>query len=151
VIAIVAVRGPGEGNLILAASIVWWVAYARLVRGQTLVVRELPYMAAARASGYSRTRQITRHLGPNVVLQPLVYVSSDIVYAILLASSVSFLGLGVQPPVAEWGQMVADAQSFTTTAWWMALFPGLAIVVTGVVFSLLGDGLAQLVSSMSRS
>jgi peptide/nickel transport system permease protein len=151
VIAIVTIRGPGTRNLILAASLVWWVAYARLVRGESLLVRELPYMGAARMSGFSSARQISRHLGPNVVLQPVVYLSSDIIYAILLASSVSFLGLGVQPPTAEWGQMVADSQNFMTTAWWMAFFPGLAIVLTGVAFSLMGDGLAALISRTGRS
>jgi peptide/nickel transport system permease protein len=139
VIAIVATRGPGVANLVFAASTVWWVSYARLVRGEALAIRALPYMAAARASGFSSMRCILRHLLPNVVVQPLVYASSDIIYALLLASSVSFLGLGVQPPTPEWGQMIADAQNFITTAWWMAFFPGLALVVTGVAFAFLGD------------
>jgi peptide/nickel transport system permease protein len=139
VIAIVATRGPGVTYLVLAASTVWWVSYARLVRGEALAIRALPYMAAARASGFSSSRCVFRHLLPNIVVQPLVYASSDVIYALLLASSVSFLGLGVQPPTPEWGQMIADAQNFITTAWWMALFPGIALVVTGVAFAFLGD------------
>ncbi len=113
------------------------------------MIRELPYMAAARASGYSTSRCIVRHLLPNIVAQPLVYASSDIIYALLLASSVSFLGLGVQQPTPEWGQMVADAQNFLTTAWWMALFPGLAIVATGIAFSVLGDAVVHVLSGDS--
>jgi peptide/nickel transport system permease protein len=139
VLAIVATRGPGVTNLVLAASTVWWVSYARLVRGEALAIRSLPYMAAARTSGFSSVRCIFRHLLPNIVVQPLVYASSDIIYALLLASSVSFLGLGVQPPTPEWGEMIAEAQNFITTAWWMALFPGLALVATGVAFAFLGD------------
>ena len=143
VISIVAVRGPGVSSLFVAVSFVGWVFYARLTRGEVLVARRLDYMRAAQASGYSRARIFARHLLPNVVIQPLVYASSDLVYALLLGASVSFLGLGVQAPTPEWGQMVFEGKTFITSQWWMAVFPGLAIVVTGVAFSLIGDGIAD--------
>lgn len=146
VMAVVSARGPGTFNLVLAASMVWWVSYARLVRAETLVIRELPYMAAARASGYSTPRCIVFHLLPNVASQALIYASSDVIYALLLASSVSFLGLGVQAPTPEWGQMIADSQNFMTTAWWLPLFPGIAIILTGVAFSMLGDAAQNVLS-----
>ncbi len=143
VICIVAVRGPGLSSLFVAVSLVAWVFYARLTRAEVVVARRLNYMRAAEASGFSRTRIFTRHLLPNVVVQPLLYASSDLVYALLLGASVSFLGLGVQPPTPEWGQMVFQGKTFVTSQWWLAFFPGLAIVVTGVAFSLIGDGLAD--------
>lgn len=150
VMAVVSARGPGTFNLVLAASMVWWVSYARLVRAETLVIRELPYMAAARASGYSTPRCIVFHLLPNVASQALVYASSDVIYALLLASSVSFLGLGVQAPTPEWGQMIADSQNFMTTAWWLPFFPGIAIILTGVAFSMLGDAAQNVLSGQEE-
>jgi peptide/nickel transport system permease protein len=146
VVAVAAARGPGTANLILAASLVWWVAYARLARGQALQAREMPWMDAARVAGASPVRRIMRHLLPNTATQLLVYASSDIVYAVLLTSAVSFLGAGVQPPAPEWGQMIYAAEDYMTTAWWLAVFPGLAIVFTGIAFSLLGDGFASVTS-----
>lgn len=143
VISIVAVRGPGVSSLFVAVSFVAWVFYARLTRGEVVIARRLDYMRAAQASGFSRRRIFLRHLLPNVVVQPLVYASSDLVYALLLGASVSFLGLGVQAPTPEWGQMVFEGKTFVTSQWWLAFFPGLAIVVTGVAFSLIGDGIAD--------
>ncbi len=146
VIAVAAARGPGTANLILAASLVWWVAYARLSRGQAMQARQMPWMDAARVAGTTPARQIIRHLLPNTAAQLMVYASSDIVYAVLLTSAVSFLGAGVQPPAPEWGQMIYAAEDYMTTAWWLAVFPGLAIVFTGIAFSLLGDGLTSIIS-----
>lgn len=143
VIAIVAVRGPGLGSLFLAVSVVGWVFYARLTRGETRTVRRLDYIRAAEISGFSRRRILLRHLSPNVIVQPLVYASSDLVYALLLGTSVSFLGLGVQPPTPEWGAMVAEGRTFITSQWWLAFFPGVAIILTGVAFALIGDGVAN--------
>ena len=144
VIVLVAARGPGLENLIIAVSLISWVYYARLVRGTVLVIKTQDYMRAAEVAGYSVPRKLLRHLLPMVITQPLVYASSDIVYAILLGASVSFLGLGVQPPTAEWGAMVSQSVDFVTSAWWMALFPGLAMVIAGIGFAILGDGLAGL-------
>ena len=144
VISIVGLRGPGLLSLYLAVSIVSWVFYARLVRSEVRQLRHAEYMLAARASDYSTLRVLGRHLLPNVIIQPLVYASSDLVYALLLGASVSYLGLGVQPPTPEWGQMVQDGSTFIGAQWWLSFFPGAAIVVTAVAFSLIGDGLAAL-------
>jgi len=143
VLCIVAVRGPGISSLFVAVSLVAWVFYARLTRGEVIVARRMDYMRAAEASGYSRPRIFVRHLLPNVIIQPLVYASSDLVYALLLGASVSFLGVGVQPPTPEWGQMIFEGRTFITEQWWLSFFPGLAIVVTGLAFSLIGDGIAD--------
>jgi peptide/nickel transport system permease protein len=144
VISIVGLRGPGLGSLILAVSLVSWIFYARLVRGEVVVLKEANYIRAARLSGFSTVRVLARHVLPNVASQVLLYATSDLIYAILLGASVSYLGLGVQPPTPEWGAMVQEGQSFITTQWWLALFPGLAIMVTGIGFALIGDGLADL-------
>jgi len=144
VISIVGLRGPGLLSLYLAVSIVSWVFYARLVRSEVRQLRHAEYMLAAKASDYSTLRVLGRHLLPNVIIQPLVYASSDLVYALLLGASVSYLGLGVQPPTPEWGQMVQDGSTFIGAQWWLSFFPGAAIVVTAVAFSLIGDGLAAL-------
>lgn len=145
VICIVGIRGPGLSSLFVAVSAVAWVFYARLVRGEVLAIRRTGYLRAATASAFSTPRILTRHVLPNVVIQPLLYATSDFVYALLLGASVSFLGLGVQPPTPEWGAMVQQGQPFIVDQWWMSLFPGVAIVITGLAFSLIGDGLADLV------
>jgi peptide/nickel transport system permease protein len=144
VISIVGLRGPGLVSLYLAVSIVSWVFYARLVRSEVRQVRRSEYMLAAQASGFSAARVLSRHLLPNVIIQPLVYASSDLVYALLLGASVSYLGLGVQPPTPEWGQMVQDGSTFISAQWWLSFFPGAAIVLTAVAFSLIGDGIAAM-------
>ena len=144
VISIAGLRGPGLVSLFLAVSIVAWVFYARLVRSEVRQLKRSEYMLAAQASDFSLPRILGRHLLPNVIVQPVVYASSDLVYALLLGASVSYLGLGVQPPRPEWGQMVQDGSTFIGAQWWLSFFPGLAIVVTAVSFSLIGDGLAHL-------
>jgi peptide/nickel transport system permease protein len=144
VISIVGLRGPGLLSLYIAVSSVSWVFYARLVRAEVRQVRHSEYMLAAQASDFSALRVLGRHLLPNVIIQPIVYASSDLVYALLLGASVSYLGLGVQPPTPEWGQMVQDGSTFIGVQWWLSFFPGAAIVVTAVAFSLIGDGLAAL-------
>jgi peptide/nickel transport system permease protein len=144
VISFVGLRGPGLVSLYLAVSIVSWVFYARLVRSEVRQVRRSEYMQAAQASGFSTARVLSRHLLPNVVIQPLVYASSDLVYALLLGASVSYLGLGVRPPTPEWGQMVQDGSTFISVQWWLSFFPGAAIVLTAVAFSLIGDGIAAM-------
>jgi peptide/nickel transport system permease protein len=144
VICIVGLRGPGLLSLYLAVSVVSWIFYARLVRAEVRNIRHSEYMLAAEASDFSTLRVLGRHLLPNVIIQPLVYASSDLVYALLLAASVSYLGLGIQPPTPEWGQMIQDGSTFIGAQWWLSFFPGAAIVVTAVAFSLIGDGLATI-------
>lgn len=149
VISVIGMRGPGLLSLYIAVSLVAWVFYARLVREEVLRVKQMDYIRAARASDFTSRRVVIRHLLPNVVVQPLVYASSDCVYALLLGASVSFLSLGVQPPQSEWGQMVAQGTPFLAAQWWISTFPGLAIVITGIAFSLIAEGLADLTRSGS--
>jgi peptide/nickel transport system permease protein len=149
VIGIIGVRGPGLASLYLAVSLFSWVFYARLVRAEVQVARQTDYIRAAQASDFSTPRIFARHLLPNIVIQPLVYGSSDCVYALLLGASVSFLSLGVQPPAVEWGQMVALGVPYVGVQWWMSTFPGLAIAITGIGFSLIADGLADFIRSGS--
>jgi peptide/nickel transport system permease protein len=143
VIAIVAMLGPGLRNLYIAIALVSWVAYARIVRGQTLSAKNKEYVLAARALGYSNARIMFRHLLPNVIAPAIVFSMSDFVLDMLAGASLGFFGLGVQPPGAEWGAMIADGRNYTLSAPWMVLFPGLAIIVTGLFFSLAGDGIAD--------
>lgn len=143
VIAVVAMLGPGVRNLYIAFTGVGWVAYARIIRGEALSVKQREYIAAARGLGYSTPRILARHLLPNVLAPAIVFAMSDFVLCIVVGASVSFFGLGVQPPQAEWGSMIADGQSFIFNAPWIMIFPGAAIVVVGFFFSLLGDGVAD--------
>ncbi|HXT36359.1 MAG TPA: ABC transporter permease, partial [Chloroflexota bacterium] len=139
--AVSASLGPGLGTLMLSLSVVWWPWYARLARAQVLQVRSLDFVEAARALGVRTPRMLWRHILPNAVAPILVQLSLDVGYAILAASGLSFLGLGVQPPTAEWGTMIADAQNHLQDAWWMATFPGAALALSVFAFNLLGDGL----------
>jgi peptide/nickel transport system permease protein len=144
VIAIVAVLGPGLLNMYIAVSAVSWVFYARLMRAEIIAQKRRDYADAARVMGYGTARIVFRHLLPNAVTPSITYWMTDMALAILLGSSLGYLGLGAQPPTAEWGVLIADGRNFMTTAWWMSIFPGLAIVFAGVGFSLLGDGVAAL-------
>lgn len=143
VIAIVAVRGPGLQNMFIAVALVAWIIYARLVRGEILVEKNKEYVQAARAMGGSDWRIMRRHLLPNVITTSVVYAMADIALYILLAAALSFLGLGEKPPAPEWGVMITEGRQFITTAWWLSALPGLAIVLTGIILSLIGDGLAD--------
>jgi peptide/nickel transport system permease protein len=143
VIAIVAILGPGTTNIVYAIWLVGWVAYARIVRGETLVARRLEYVDAARVLGMGHARIIFRHILPNVAAAALVYSMADMVLNILLASSLSFLGLGTQPPNPEWGLMVAEARDFFLRDWRLMTYPGLAVLLTGAALGMIGDGLAQ--------
>jgi peptide/nickel transport system permease protein len=143
VIAIVAILGPGTQNIVYAIWLVGWVAYARIVRGETLVARRQEYIDAARVLGMSHGRIMLRHILPNVAAAALIYAMADMVLNILLASSLSFLGLGTQPPNPEWGLMVAEARDFFLRDWRLMTYPGLAVLVTGAALGLIGDGLAQ--------
>lgn len=151
VIAIVAMLGPGLVNLYIAIAIVSWVAYARIIRAETLGAKRREYALAAKGLGYGSLRIMARHLLPNVVAPALVFAMSDFILDILLGASLGFFGLGVQPPAAEWGTMIADGKDFLLTDPWLVLFPGLAIVVLGFFVSLLGDGLADYVRRLDAT
>lgn len=143
-LSIIAILGPGLSSFYIAMALVGWVAYARLIRAHILVLKNSDYAVAAVSLGFSRTRIMFRHLLPNALAGSLVFVMSDAVLVLLNGAAISYLGLGVQPPVAEWGVMVAEGQPFITTAWWITLFPGLAIVFLAFGFSLLGDALGEM-------
>jgi peptide/nickel transport system permease protein len=143
VLAIVSVLGPGLVNMYIALSAVGWVFYARVIAAEVKVQKRLDYADAGRAMGYTHRRIIFRHLLPNAITPAVVYWMTDMALAILLGSSLGYLGLGAQPPSSEWGVQIADGKNFIDTAWWVSVFPGIAIVVTGLGFSLIGDGLAE--------
>nr|WP_112809586.1 ABC transporter permease [Ensifer sp.] len=150
VIAIVAVLGPGLVNMYVAITAVNWVYYARLTRAEIMAQKANDYAAAGRVLGYSDRRIIFRHLLPNATSPIIVYWMTDMALAILLGSSLGYLGLGAQPPAAEWGVLIAEGRNFLLTAWWMSLMPGIAIVLTGLGFSLAGDALADLLRPKGR-
>ena len=143
VLAMIAVFGPGLTGVYVGLTIVGWALYARLTRGEVLVLRERQFILAARTLGYHHWRILGRHVIPNVIRPSLVFSMADVVLNILVLSTLSFLGLGVQPPTPEWGAIVAGGQNYLLSAWWIATLPGLAIVITGIGFSLIGDALSE--------
>ena len=140
VIALVFVLGSGTRSIYIAITLVGWVAYARIVRGEVLVAKEQEYALAARASGLPTHRILLRHLLPNVVLQAFVFSMSDIVLSILTIVTLGYLGLGVPPPTPDWGSMIQEGQAFIFTKWYLAAVPGFAVVVTGLALALIADG-----------
>ena len=143
VIGLVFVVGTGIRGIYVAFAVADWVVYARAVRSTTLVVRESDYVAAARAGGLGDVRVLVRHVLPNTITQAIVYSMNDIVLVIVAVITLGYLGLGVQPPTADWGAMISAGQDFLTTKWALATLPGIAVVVTGLGLSLVGDGLAD--------
>ncbi len=143
VIALVFALGSGTRNIYIAITLVGWVAYARIVRGEVLVAKEQEYALAARASGLPTHRILLRHLLPNVVLQAFVFSMSDIVLSILAIVTLGYLGLGVPPPTPDWGSMIQEGQAFIFTRWYLAAVPGLAVVVTGLALALVADGFVR--------
>ena len=148
--AITAALGSGLLNTMFSLILIWWPAYARLIRGQVLQIRESPYIEAARGLGASRRRIIFRHILPNAVTPIIVQASLDFGNAIMYAASLSFIGLGAQPPAPEWGAMISLARNYLQDSWWFATFPGLAILVTVLGFNLLGDGIRDMTDPRLR-
>ena len=144
VIAIVAMLGPSVFNMFVAIWLTSWISYARITRGHALGAKRQEYTLAARALGYRNRRVMLRHILPNVVSFVIIFAMVDAVGNIVLGSSLGFLGLGAQPPSPEWGVMISDGQNYLLTAWWLSTFPGIAIILVGVGFSLIGDGLADI-------
>ncbi len=143
VIAVLAALGQSLFTIIVAIAVVDWTTYARLIHSQVLSVRERDFVEACRACGMSSMRILLRHILPNVILAAVVYATLDVCQVILAISSLSFLGLGAQPPTPDWGYMINEGRGFPSLAWWISTFPGLAVLVTGLAFSFLGDGLAD--------
>lgn len=143
ILAIVTIVGPGLTGAYIGVFAVGWALYARMTRGEMLVERQREYILAAKTLGYSTPRIVFRHALPNVIRASIVFSMADVVLNILLLSSLSYLGLGAVPPSPEWGALVAEGQDVLLTAWWVATLPGLVIVLVGIGFSLIGDGIAD--------
>jgi peptide/nickel transport system permease protein len=148
--ALSAALGPGLFNAMLATAVAWWPWYARLVRGQALHLKNEAFVEAARVAGASGLRIAVRHILRNCLTPIIVQMSLDIGYAILTLSSLSFIGLGAQPPTPEWGSMVSIGRDYFLDQWWIVTFPGLAIFVSVMAFNLLGDGLQESLSPRLR-
>jgi peptide/nickel transport system permease protein len=140
-LAFVAALGPGLGNTAIAISLTAWPPIARLARAETLIVRKSDYVAAVRLQGASTWRIIFRHIMPMCIPSVIVRVTLSMAGIILATAALGFLGLGAQPPTPEWGTMLSTGRQFVFTSWWIAAFPGMAIVLTSLAFNLLGDGL----------
>ncbi|MQY08333.1 ABC transporter permease [Actinomadura macrotermitis] len=140
-IALVFVLGPGVRSLLIAFTAVGWVVYARLIRGEVARIRGSEYIVAAVTAGLGATRIMVRHVLPNTLKQTLVYLTSDVVFAVTALAAFSFLGFGVQQPTPEWGSMTAAAQAYLTEVPRLTVLPGLVISVLAFGFALLGDGL----------
>ncbi|WP_026536085.1 ABC transporter permease [Arthrobacter sp. H14] len=150
-LAIVAVLGPGLPTAMLAIGIVYTPIFARVVRASTLGVREEPFVKASVSIGASSGLILRRHILPNITGPIIVQTSLSLAFAILSEAALSFLGLGVQPPDPSWGRMLFDARGFLGTAWWMSVFPGLAIFLTVLAFNLVGDGLRDVLDPRHRT
>lgn len=149
-IAVVALFQPSLVLVMVVVGLTEWPATARLVRGQVLTVREAEFVQAARALGFRRARILFRHVIPNALGPVIVAATLGVGHVIVLEAGLSFLGLGVRPPTASWGSMVADGLRSLETAWWVATFPGLAIVLAVVAFNVLGDGLRAALDPRGR-
>jgi peptide/nickel transport system permease protein len=140
-VAIAASLGRNLRNTMIALATVFWPWYARLVRAQVLSIKEREFVQAAHSIGMSRSRIMLRHILPNAASVIIIQLTLDVGFAILATSSLSFIGLGAQPPSPEWGTMMSTARNYFRDAWWYMAFPGLALTLTVLAFNLLGDGL----------
>ncbi|MEP9372889.1 nickel transporter permease [Mesorhizobium sp. KR1-2] len=150
-LAFVAALGPGIGNAIIAIAITSWPPYARIARAETLTVRNSDYISAVRLMGASPWRIVLRHIMPLCISSLIVRVTLDMAGIILTAAGLGFLGLGAQPPLPEWGAMIASGRLFILDQWWVAAMPGVAILVVSLGFNLLGDGLRDALDPRGNS
>lgn len=141
ILAIITFLEPSIWYIMMVIGLTGWMGVARLVRAETLSIREMDYILAARCIGCSNTRIIFRHILPNAVSPVLVSATLGIAGAILTESALSFLGIGVQPPTPSWGNILTSGKDYIEFAWWLSLFPGLAILVTVLAYNLLGEGI----------
>lgn len=149
-LAFVAALGPGIENAIIAIAITSWPAYARIARAETLTIRNSDFIAAVRLQGASTPRIILGHVMPLCLSSLVVRVTLDMAGIILTAAGLGFLGLGAQPPLPEWGAMIATGRQFVLEQWWVAAMPGIAICIVSLGFNLLGDGLRDVLDPKSR-
>jgi peptide/nickel transport system permease protein len=143
-LAVIVVTGAGFWNLVLVMGLSSWAGYARITRGLTLSLKERQYIYAARAIGASATRIMFRHILPNCANEVLVVTALDFGNMILLQAALTFLGLGIQPPAPAWGLMISGGSSYLSNAWWISIFPGIALVITIMGAVLLGEGLREM-------
>jgi peptide/nickel transport system permease protein len=149
-LAFVSYFGPSLFNAMIATSLVWWPQYSRLVRAQVLAVKELPYIEAARSIGARDMRILLQHIMPNSIVPILVKASIDFSYAILITASLSFLGVGAQPPAPELGSMVAAGRVYLLTSWWFATFPSFVIFLAVLALNLVSDAIRDLLDPTLR-
>ena len=142
--------GTGQINLIIAICCVQWVRYARIARGEALVLKNAEYMEAAKSIGTSNVQMLFKYFFPNVISRILIMVSLDIGSIILYCASLSFLGLGAQPPSPDWGAMISDGKAYIQYAPWIAIFPGVAIAISALGFNMMGDGIRDLLDPRMR-
>ena len=147
----VAVIGPGLGGAMIATGLVTWSGFARIVRGEVIALRNREFVLAARALGRSNGWIIIRHILPNIIGPVLVIASFTMAVAVIIETSLSFLGLGAQPPTPSWGSMLNEGRSVIYRAWWLATFPGIAIATLVLGFNLLGDGLRDVLDPRMRT
>ena len=145
IIAIAAITflGPGLKSVVIILSLTNWARYARISRTRAIVVVQQNYIEAAKTLGYSKRRTILRHIAPNVSSETIAYALSDFILVIVVVAGLSFLGLGARPPMAEWGSMIADGRPFLGQAWWLVIFPGLALCWAAVSLSFIVEGLSR--------
>lgn len=148
--AIAGALGPSLQNALIAVAVVTWPIYARLVRGQALVIREQEFVQAARAIGAGHLLILRRHLLPNTLSPLLVQMSFDMGTTILAVAGLSFIGFGAQPPTPEWGVMISEGRNFITTHWWLTFFPAMAMLFAVAGFNLVGDGLRDVLDPRLR-
>lgn len=150
ILAVIAFLKPSLVNVMVVIGLTGWMGVARLVRAEVMSVKNREYITAAILQGLSHKRIMFKHILPNVLSPVFVTATLSIAGAILLESSLSFLGLGVQPPTASWGNILTDGQNNIITAWWLSLFPGLAIVFTALGYNLLGEGLRDVLDPKNK-
>lgn len=141
ILAVITIREPSIWNIMIVIGLTGWMGVARLVRAETLSIREMDYILAARCIGCSDSRIIFRHILPNAISPVLVSATLGVAGAILTESALSFLGIGVLPPTPSWGNILTSGKDYIEFAWWLSLFPGLAILVTVLSYNLLGEGI----------
>jgi len=142
-IALVTFLGPGLFNVVIILTLMSWARYARIARTKAVIVLQQNYIEATQLMGYSKRRTIIKHVAPNVSSESLAYALSDFILVIIIVSGLSFLGFAARPPTAEWGAMIADGRTFISQAWWLTIFPGLALCWSAISLSFIVEGLSR--------
>ena len=149
-IMLVVILGPGIINLVISVGVVLWARFARVIRGEVLILMERDFIDRARVAGCSSLRIILVHLFPNILNTMVVLLTLQIGFVIIIESSLSFLGAGVPPPTPAWGSMIAEGREYTTNAWWVSVVPGVALALIVISFNLLGDWLREALDPRQR-